>query len=152
MLAKLLNVDTVRVLVECQDWQTALRVGGNLLVSKNSLKAEYIDAIIANHQRLGPYMVVAPGIVLAHARPEDGVLQMSMSLITLKYPVAFGNILNDPVTLVITLGATDHNSHLEALVELMEMLMKKEDVEKIMHANHQETVLQIIRQYSRISY
>ncbi|MDF2636269.1 MAG: putative IIA-like nitrogen-regulatory protein PtsN [Pelosinus sp.] len=151
MLAKLLNEDTVRVLVECGEWKTALRAGGNLLVSKNYLKEEYIDAIIANHQKLGPYMVVAPGIVLAHARPEDGVLQLSLSLITLKYPVAFGNDINDPVALVITLGATDHNSHLEALVQLMELLMKKEDVEKIMNANHQEEVLQIIRQYSRVT-
>jgi mannitol/fructose-specific phosphotransferase system IIA component (Ntr-type) len=151
MLAKLLNGDTVRVLVECCDWQAALRAGGNLLVSKNCLKEEYIDAVILNHRKLGPYMVVAPGIVLAHARPEDGALQLSMSLITLKYPVSFGNTVNDPVTLVITLGATDHNSHLEALVQLMELLMKKEDVEKIMNANHQEEVLQIIRQYSRSS-
>jgi PTS system ascorbate-specific IIA component len=32
---------------------------------------------------------LAPGIALLHARPEDGVKQACLSLITLQYPVKF---------------------------------------------------------------
>ena len=148
MLSKLLNHDTIRTCVECQDWQEAVRIGGRLLVVKNNLEERYVEAIIYNHQKLGPYMVIAPGIVLAHARPEDGVLQLSMSLITLQHPLMFGNFTNDPVKIVITLGATDVTSHLEALTQLMELLTNEKDMDKIMRSTRQEEVIQIIRQYT----
>jgi len=147
MLAELLNHNTIRTCVECQDWQDAVRMGGHLLVAANGLEERYVEAIIYNHQKLGPYMVIAPGIVLAHARPEDGVLQLSMSLITLEQPIMFGNFTNDPVKIVITLGAKDATSHLEALTQLMDLLMNEKDVDKIMRSTRQEDVIQIIRQY-----
>lgn len=147
MLSKLLDQDTVRVGVECQDWQQAVRAGSHLLVTKECVEERYIHAIIRNHQKLGPYMVIAPGIVLAHARPEDGVLKLSMSLVILTYPVVFGNFTNDPVKIVFTLGAKDANSHLEVLAQLIGLLTNEEDMRKIMQANSQEEVIAVIRQY-----
>lgn len=147
MLSKLLNHDTIRTCVECRDWQEAVRIGAHLLVAKNSLEERYVETIIDNHQKFGPYMVIAPGIVLAHARPEDGVLQLSMSLITLQHPLMFGNFTNDPVKIVITLGAKDADSHLEALTQLMELLSNEKDMDKIMRSTRQREVIEIIRQY-----
>jgi PTS system ascorbate-specific IIA component len=70
-----------------------------------------------------------------------------MSLVTLTYPVVFGNFTNDPVKIVFTLGAKDANSHLEVLAQLIELLTNKEDMSKIMQANSQEEVIAVIRQY-----
>ena len=82
-----------------------------------------------------------------HARPENGVKKISMSLITLKKPVNFGSGINDPVKLVITLAAIDNESHLNALGELMELLMS-EDLPKVMDAKDKEEIIKIIKKYS----
>lgn len=47
-------------------------------------------------------MVIAPGVVLAHADMDCWVNELAMSLVTLKYPVKFGNKYQDPVKLIIT--------------------------------------------------
>jgi PTS system ascorbate-specific IIA component len=74
---------------------------------------------------LGPYCVIAPGIALLHARPEDGVKKACLSLITLKKPVPFGHSTNDPVDVVFTLGARNKEDHIEALAELADYLLQE---------------------------
>jgi PTS system ascorbate-specific IIA component len=143
-----LSNETILVNAECRCWQEAVKIGVNLLVRQNCVEEKYADAIILNHQILGPYMVIAPGIVLAHARPEEGALKVAISLITFKLPVTFGNTLNDPVKLIITLAATDAKSHLSLLAQLMELLMNELDVQSIMGAKTAEEVLDIVNRYS----
>ena len=46
-------------------------------------------------------MVVMPGVVLLHAKPDYGVNRLGISLSTLKTPVEFGHDKNDPVDIVV---------------------------------------------------
>ncbi|MBP2660241.1 MAG: putative IIA-like nitrogen-regulatory protein PtsN [Firmicutes bacterium] len=148
MLSNFFTPDVIHLNVECSDWYEAVKVGTDLLVRKNCVEKRYLDAIVRNHKELGPYMVIAPGIMLAHARPEDGVLKLSLSLVTLKMPIVFGNETNDPVKLLITLAATNQDSHLSTLAELMELLMSEEDIEKMMNADKEEEIIKIVSRYS----
>jgi len=61
--------------------------------------------------------VIAPGLAMPHARPNDSVLETGMSLVTLAEPVSFGHAKNDPVRVVFGLAALDHDKHLELLSE-----------------------------------
>ncbi|MFW5827314.1 MAG: PTS sugar transporter subunit IIA, partial [Alkalispirochaeta sp.] len=56
------------------DWEEAIRVGGRLMIDAGLVEPRYIDAIISNHKEMGPYFVIAPGIAMPHAKPENGVL------------------------------------------------------------------------------
>lgn len=147
MLSNFFTPDVISLNVECKDWYEAVAAGAELLIKKNYVEPEYVAAIINNHTTLGPYMVIAPGIMLSHARPEDGVNQLALSLITLKTPLPFGNVTNDPVKLVITLAAKDRNSHLKTLSQLTELLMCTKHLEQIMTATDKEIVIKIIRCY-----
>lgn len=149
MLKDLLTWNTIKVNVECEDWKEAIGFGTQLLIDNGWVEKRYYDAIINNFKEFGPYMVVAPGIVLSHARPENGVNKLSMSLITLKNPVEFGNESNDPVKLIITLAASDNESHLKALSQLMELFMNSEDMTSIFKASNKEDVIGIIGKYSK---
>lgn len=149
MLKDLLTWNTIKVNMECTGWKEAIRLGTEQLIDNGCVEERYYDAIINNFKEFGPYMVVAPGIVLSHARPENGVNKLSMSLITLKNPVEFGNKSNDPVKLIITLAALDNESHLKALSQLMELFMNSEDMASIFKASNKEDVIEIIGKYSR---
>jgi mannitol/fructose-specific phosphotransferase system IIA component (Ntr-type) len=101
----------------------------------------YIQAMIDAVEKLGPYMVLAPGIALAHARPEDGALQAGMSIVTFSTPVNFGSPENDPVRLVIAFCGVDHHSHIKMLQALaifledinnQELLMTAKDINELL--------------------
>ena len=66
----------------------------------------------------GPYVVIAPGLALAHARPGSSVLADGLSIVTLATPVPFGHPHNDPVTVVLGLAITSIEGHLESINDL----------------------------------
>ncbi|MGB9839770.1 BglG family transcription antiterminator [Thermovenabulum sp.] len=145
VLKELLTKDTIRLKVKAESWEEAVRIGGRLLFENGYVESTYVEAMVKNVKEIGPYIVIAPGIAMPHARPEDGVKSICMSLITLENPVEFGNKDNDPVRMVICFGAVDHENHLKALSELMEILMDKECLDGILKAESVNEVLNIIK-------
>lgn len=141
MLADYLTKEVIRLQVPVKNWQEAVSAAGNLLVNNGNCLPEYVDAMIHAVDEFGPYMVLAPGIALAHARPEDGVVRMGMSIVTLEKPVNFGSPENDPVKLVIGFGGVDHDSHLKMLQELAIFLMDEGNQELLKSANEIPGVL-----------
>ncbi len=121
-----------------------MRIGGELLEKSGAIEPRYIDAMINTVKEIGPYIVIAPGIAMPHARPEAGAKKIGMSLITLKNPVNFGNKENDPVKIVVSLCAIDHSSHLKALSELVELLGDEKFVSLLATAERKEEVLEYI--------
>ncbi|TFG49309.1 MAG: PTS sugar transporter subunit IIA, partial [Anaerolineales bacterium] len=118
MLSDSITRELVQLQVKAENWEDAVRAGGQLLVNADICEDRYVDAMVAAVRDMGPYMVLAPGIALAHGRPEDGVLKMGLSIINLETPVEFGSETNDPVSLVISFGGVDKESHLGLLQEL----------------------------------
>ena len=144
MLANYIDERYIRTNVSCKNWQDAIRAGANLLLQEACIEPRYIEAIIRHHMEL-PYMVIAPGIMLAHARSEEGARAVGLSMITLAEPIAFGSELNDPVKLVITLATTDGKKHMKLLSSLMEFLMKEELVRRLMAAKEVAEAVSIIK-------
>ena len=58
--------------VKAENWEGAVRISGKLLLDKGLVEPQYIKVMINVMTELGPYLVVAPGVALPHARPEDG--------------------------------------------------------------------------------
>ena len=127
MLIDYIDSRLIQFQVTAVNWQDAVRKGGALLVNQNICTECYVETCIQAIESMGPYMVISPGIALAHSRPEDGALKIGMSIITLATPVCFGNEANDPVKLLITFCGIDHHSHIEMLKELATFLMDDEN-------------------------
>lgn len=112
----------------------AIRAAGDLLVVSGRVTPAYIEQMVAAVEEFGPYIVIAPGIALAHARPSDAVLQTGLSLAVLAEPVDFGSH-NDPVRLVFGLAAVDHDGHVGVLAQLAEHLTDEEYVNNLLNAS-----------------
>jgi mannitol/fructose-specific phosphotransferase system IIA component (Ntr-type) len=143
-LEKMISKKTIALNVEVKDWQEAVRVSGELLVKNDFVEPRYIDAMIETTKTLGPYIVISPGVALPHARPEDGVKEPCMSLITLKTPVNFGNEHNDPVKLVIAFGTVDHNAHVKAISKLARIIGDEEKLNTLINAQEVAEVEKIV--------
>ncbi|WP_432748633.1 PTS sugar transporter subunit IIA [Pectinatus frisingensis] len=144
MLLDLLTKKTIKVNVNANDWEDAIRRGGELLKSTGIIGQNYIEAMVNNMKTLGPYIVIAPGIAMPHARPETDVKGLGLSLITLKHPIIFGNKDNDPVKLVFCLAASKESVHIEAIAELVSLLSNTKKIKQIELSNDVDTILKII--------
>lgn len=140
VLEQALGSGSIRLQQTCASWKESFEVAGAGLVESKRTTPQYIKEMIQAFEELGPYMVIAPGIALAHARPSDSVLETGLSLVTLKTPVEFGSISNDPVSLVIGLAAVDHDSHIDLMAALSELLMSNESVNFLAQATNESEV------------
>ncbi|MDD3948843.1 MAG: PTS sugar transporter subunit IIA [Anaerolineaceae bacterium] len=147
-LTDLLRPNLIAVNVHVKDWQEAVRESGRLLVEDQAVEPRFVDAMIEVVKEFGPYIVLAPGFAMPHAKAEAGCLKTSMSLITLKEPVEFGNPENDPVYVVAALTAKDHNEHIGALSQLADVLSNDTVVDELVAANSVEEILAIVNSYS----
>ena len=142
-LRDLVRPNIVAVDVEVKDWQEAIRAAGNLMFADGAVEERFADAMIRVAKEFGPYIVVAPGIALPHARPEDGVIKASIAVLRLKTSVNFGNVDNDPVYLVVALAAVDHKQHIQGLSELASVLGDEENIKKIKACKTKEDLLKV---------
>ena len=145
MLDAYLTRNVIQLNVEVEDWEGAVRAGGKLLLDSGKCAPEYVDAMVRTVKEMGPYMVLAPGLALAHARPEDGTIEVGLSLVTLQTPVAFGSKVNDPVDLVISFCAVDQQSHVDVLKALARFLRDEENQQLLKNA---ETVDEVLAAFS----
>lgn len=108
--------------VPASSWQDAIRAGGELLHQADTIEPGYIDAMIDVVEKHGPYIVIAPGVALAHAQSAGLVRQLSLSVLTLAAPVVFGHPKHDPVDVVITLATDSPTAHARALKSIASLL------------------------------
>lgn len=143
MLERYITPELIQLNVTAADWEEAVDIAAQPLVANGLIDLGYVAAIKDNHRAM-PYMVIAPGIMLAHARPECGAHGLGISLTTLAEAVEFGSELNDPVRFIITLATTDEHSHLALLEALTEFLMS-DDLTKLYAAQSVAEVMNILK-------
>ncbi len=140
VLDQALGEGSIRLKQNCLNWKESFQVAGSALVESKRTTEDYIQEMIQAFEELGPYMVIAPGIALAHGRPSDSVLETGLSLVTLSNPIEFGHSSNDPVSLVIGLAAVDHDSHVDLMSALAELLMSEDKVTLLLNATNESEV------------
>ncbi len=148
VLSDLLTKNHIALDVPAMNWQEAVTAAGDVLVRAGDVDSAYVQSMVQAIEQLGPYVVVAPGCAMPHARPTAAVRRVSMSLIRLREPVRFGNEENDPVDLVFPLAAVDTNTHLKALSQLTKLLQNEADLKRIRTARSVDEVLDVVQRYS----
>lgn len=145
-LSELLPGRRIKLDVQVNTWQDAIREAGKLLHDSDAVTPEYIEAMVKVAEELGPYIVIAPGIALPHAATKAGAKETALSLIKLATPINFGNPDNDPVRLVFGLAAIDKKAHMVALQTLARLFMSKDLVTQLFNADNINAVIETFHQ------
>lgn len=134
MIQDLLTDDKIQIHIEAKDCNEAIEKTSEPLLANESIKENYVEAMKESIKKYGPYIVIGPGIALAHARPEDGVSKLDVSVASLAKPIDFGNKQNDPVKIIFVLSAVDSYSHLNILKAIVNLINKPNRIEELYKA------------------
>ena len=139
MLKDILTDSHILIQEKAETWQETIELVAKPLVKENIVEPRYVDAMVQAVEEYGAYIVIGKHLALAHARPEDGVNQLGVSVTTLKQPIAFGNQDMDPVKIIFCLAAVDSYSHLTIMKELIELINNEEKLTKLIKCQTIET-------------
>ena len=120
----------IQIIEDAENWEEAIKISAKPLLDNNNIEYRYVDSIINNIYKYGPYIVLVDGVAMAHSRPEDGVIKMGMSFLKIKNGIDFYKTENK-VYLFFTLAAEDSSSHQDAMSELADILGNDNLVKKI---------------------
>lgn len=148
MLRDALDDRSISLGKQAADWREAVELAGRLLVDSGAVEQEYVSAMIRTTEELGSYAVIAPGVAIPHARPEDGAKKVGLGLAVLPEPVEFGSKENDPVDLVFGFSTTDSEAHLELIQSLADFIEQEENCQALRDAQTVEEVLAIVERSS----
>lgn len=143
-LLSLLDESRIRIFPDKCLWQSSIRIAGQCLLNNRSIEKRYIDTIINQLQYYGPYMFLTEDVILAHAKPEDGVNCLDFSIAVFKVPVVFSEYRK--AKLVLMLAAEDQEKHLHILQDILTLLSEPETVARLVRCNTEDELLALIRQ------
>jgi len=131
MLEDVLKDSNILLNEKVATWEESIRRVSEPLVAEEVIEPSYVTAMIDSVKEYGPYIVIGKHIALAHARPEDGVNQLGISVATINSPIEFGNEENDPVKIIFCLAAIDSYSHLNIMKSLIALINDEEKVDRL---------------------
>lgn len=145
MITTWLPAENIQIVDSVSDWKQAIRLSAQPLLAKETMTEAYIDAIFNSHQELGPYYVLAPGLAMPHARPEQGAIKNGLSLLHIKQGVSFEAEENDPIYVVIMLCALSGDEHINMITALADIFSDDERLSALLKASSIEEIQRVIK-------
>ena len=142
MLSKYLK-GNINFLNRVSSWEESIRVASDPLLKKGNITPKYIQDMIDNVNKNGPYIVIVPGIAMPHARNEGGVIKTGISFLKLQNNVQFPE--GKEVNIIIVLAAEDNSSHLGLLSDLSSILIDEDVVNKFRDSSNEEEIMNVIK-------
>ncbi|OJG83354.1 transcription antiterminator BglG [Enterococcus ratti] len=139
MLKDILTDSHILIQKQAEIWQEAIEVVAKPLIKESIIETCYVNAMIQAVESYGAYIVIGKHLALAHARPEDGVNKLGVSVATLKNPINFGNNEMDPVKIIFCLAAVDSYSHLSIMKELISLINDEKKLNQLIQCSKIET-------------
>ncbi|WP_435926985.1 PTS sugar transporter subunit IIA [Dryocola sp. BD613] len=125
--------------------EQAIIAAGEALRETGACDSGYVQAMVDNFRRFGPYFVIAPGLAMPHARPEQGAIEAQISLVRLTTPLAFGHDENDPVSVLIGLSATSSDSHIALIQRIVTVLADTQKRDLLLTSRDREILFQLFQ-------
>lgn len=144
MITTWLPTENIQIVDSVCDWKQAITLAAQPLLDKESITQAYIKAILNSHQELGPYYILAPGLAMPHARPEQGGIKNGLSLFHIKQGISFDSEDNDPIYVVIMLCAISGDEHINMITSLADIFSDDERLSALLKASSLEKIQSVI--------
>lgn len=141
-LMEVLSLSHIKIHDDDYSWIQSIQESGKCLVESKSIEERYLDSIVSQIRYYGPYMFITPRVILAHAKPEDGVKHLDISLHIFKKSVVFSEF--HKANIIIILAAEDQESHLKVLKDIVDIFTIQTRIDELLKSNDEQEVYHYI--------
>jgi PTS system ascorbate-specific IIA component len=132
-----------------ESWEEAIRKSCEPLVAEGILDESYAEEIIDIVKRMGPYIVIVPGVAIPHCMENAGGAHgTAISFMKLEKPVSFDD--EDPdksASIFFTLSSVNTQEHLKNMKQLFKMLTNEELLAELMQVKCPEDLIRLDEKY-----
>lgn len=146
VLEQLITKETYQVSSQKLGWKEAIRLAAKPLLDQDKITENYPEAMIQKVEEFGPFINLGKGVAIPHARPDEGVNEIGMSMLVLEEPIYLLDNPEQEVRLLICIAAIDNESHLKALSHLTTILRDKNHVQTLISSKNYDDIKMIIKQ------
>ena len=126
-------------------WEDAIEASCKPLIKEGIIEESYVDSIIKNVNKYGPYIVIAPNICIPHAQEGEGVNDTAICFMKTEKPVHFSDDPEQDAQLFFVLASTNNELHMKNLVNMVELVENEETVKKLIKAKGREDLEEILK-------
>lgn len=144
-LKELIN-GRITIINSVKDYKQAIELAGKTLLEEGIIERRYLDKIIASYDYEYPNILFGEQIAVPHGSHEDGTSGLGMSLLKINEGVRFSD--DDLVHIVILLAPIDRKAHLKALLQLAELSVNEEDLNRIIETHDKQEIDETLDRYS----
>lgn len=144
-LSDLITPDKITIKEFISSWEEAVRTAASPLIQSRQIKPEYVDAMM-HHCGRDPYIVIGSRMAIPHAAPDEGVNDLSMSLLKLDRGVQYTE--DHLINVLVVIAAVDKHQHLKALMQLINLAESEEDIDQIIQASSKDDIYTVLQKYT----
>ena len=141
----LLPDERIQITREMPDWQNAIRMASAPLLDNGFINRNYIEKAIDMVETDKRFIMIADGVIIAHAGVDDGVYCMGMSLLRLPEKLSFNGYMDADI--IVVLATPDKTRHLPALYQLFDLLEDEGNISAMRRAQDAHEIARLIRKY-----
>ncbi|MEQ8155268.1 MAG: PTS sugar transporter subunit IIA [Clostridiaceae bacterium] len=126
------------------NWEEAVAAACQPLIEEGVALPEYVEEIISNVKKFGPYIVIAPNICIPHAQEGKGVKDTAICFMKTNKPVHFSDDPEHDAQLFFVLASVDNEMHMKNLQGLVEFISDEEIVKKLEAAQSYDDIKDLV--------
>lgn len=115
-------------------WQQALIASAQPLLDKGYIEPEYCQSLVDTVDEFGPYIWIAPHVCMPHSKQVALVKEAAISFMKVNNPVSYNNDPDLSAELFFVLAVKDHESHLDYLGKLVDVLDDEDTLNALLEA------------------
>ena len=142
-LKDVLVEETIQVLDHVLPWEEAIQTVAKPLLDRGDITERYVQKAIDNIKSDKPFIMIADGVIIAHAGVDDGAKRVCLSLLTMPERTDVYGYMEADV--VIMIGTPDPTKHLEVLEQLNYIIEDKKSLQLLKKAKKPEDIIKLIQ-------
>ena len=146
-LKDVLVEETIQILDHTLLWEDAIRTVGRPLVTRGDVTEGYVQKAIDNIKADKPFIMIADGVIIAHAGVDDGANRVCLSLLTMPERTDVCGYMQADV--VIMIGTPDPTKHLEMLEQLNHIIEDKKSLQLLKKAKEPKDIIKLIQKQEK---
>lgn len=144
-LLNFITEDRVIFKKNLNNYKEAIELLGNNMMTRNSIKKDYIKDILNNIKKYGPYIVIENGIAIPHSNSIKNVNKIDISILILEEEIYF----NDEkfANMFFCFSSPDKDSHLPLLNDFYNLILIPEFKKNIKNIKNYNTFREYLKKF-----